>query len=129
MKKFCYGTILWLSSLALVVLLAGCSGKVDSWADRENAAKDGFLYAVGSIAVENYNSKGEKEIQEFSQPPQRVVAVWQNSIETLLALGVGDRWKLPLVFRMKNTFPRRIGKLTGRSRIRASAIWIWKQSL
>lgn len=91
MKKFCYGTILWLSSLALVVLLAGCSGKVDSWADRENAAKDGFLYAVGSIAVENYNSKGEKEIQEFSQPPQRVVAVWQNSIETLLALGVGDR--------------------------------------
>lgn len=27
----------------------------------------------------------------ISQPPQRVVAVWQNSIETLLALGVGDR--------------------------------------
>lgn len=33
----------------------------------------------------------EKERQVFYSPPKRVAAVWQNSIETLLALGVGDR--------------------------------------
>lgn len=41
--------------------------------------------------VETINSEGNRETQVFHKPPERVVAVWQNSIETLLALGVGDR--------------------------------------
>lgn len=43
------------------------------------------------LTVENLNSHGEKNRQVFYSPPKRVAAVWQNSIETLLALGVGDR--------------------------------------
>lgn len=43
------------------------------------------------LTVENLNSHGEKNRQVFHSPPGRVAAVWQNSIETLLALGVGDR--------------------------------------
>lgn len=43
------------------------------------------------VTIENFNTQGEPEQQTFTKPPQRVVAVWQNSIETLLALGVGDR--------------------------------------
>ena len=43
------------------------------------------------VTIENFNTQGEPERQTFTKPPQRVVAVWQNSIETLLALGVGDR--------------------------------------
>ena len=43
------------------------------------------------VTIENFNTQGEPEQQTFTKPPERVVAVWQNSIETLLALGVGDR--------------------------------------
>jgi iron complex transport system substrate-binding protein len=44
-----------------------------------------------SITVDNYTSQGNPLIVRFSQPPQRVIAVWQNSVETLLALGLKDR--------------------------------------
>lgn len=43
------------------------------------------------VTIENYNTQGEPEQMTYTKPPERVVAVWQNSIETLLALGVGDR--------------------------------------
>ena len=43
------------------------------------------------VTVENIDDKGAPASSVYEQPPQRVVAVWQNSIETLLALGVGDR--------------------------------------
>lgn len=41
--------------------------------------------------IENIDSKGEAARAVYEKPPQKVIAVWQNSIETLLALGVGDR--------------------------------------
>lgn len=40
--------------------------------------------------VETYNTKGNLMHAVFRRPPQRVVAVWQNSVETLLALGLKD---------------------------------------
>lgn len=43
------------------------------------------------VTIENINSKAEPELFTYTKPPQRVVAVWQNSIENLLELGVGDR--------------------------------------
>ena len=43
------------------------------------------------VTVTSMNSRGDMEEETFDKPPERVVAVWQNSIETLLALGVGDR--------------------------------------
>ncbi len=43
------------------------------------------------VTVTSMNSRGDMEEETFNKPPERVVAVWQNSIETLLALGVGDR--------------------------------------
>lgn len=43
------------------------------------------------VSVETIDSRGEPEEEIFPKPPERVVAVWQNSVETLIALGVGDR--------------------------------------
>lgn len=43
------------------------------------------------VTIENINVKGEPTTQVYDAPPQRIVAVWQNSIETPLALGAGDR--------------------------------------
>lgn len=41
--------------------------------------------------IENYNTQGQQKEILFTKEPSRVVCVWQNSIETLLALGKGDR--------------------------------------
>lgn len=47
-----------------------------------------LLFAAGNYVK-------DKSVQDSSQmlkyPPQRVIAVWQNSVETLLALGLQDR--------------------------------------
>lgn len=43
------------------------------------------------VTIENVNANGEPETEVYDAPPQRIVAVWQNSIETPLALGAGDR--------------------------------------
>ena len=43
------------------------------------------------ITISNFNYAREQVEQTFEKPPERVLAVYQNSIETLLALGLEDR--------------------------------------
>lgn len=43
------------------------------------------------VTISNYNSKKEKVTLTFHKAPERVFALHQNSIETLLALGLEDR--------------------------------------
>lgn len=43
------------------------------------------------VQVENFNSKAEKVVLNYHQKPQRIIAIWQNSIENVLALGEGDK--------------------------------------
>lgn len=43
------------------------------------------------VKIENQDDRNRDDVQIYNRPPQRVVAVWQNSIETLIALGAGDR--------------------------------------
>lgn len=43
------------------------------------------------FSIENYDSSMKPHIYKFTQHPQRIVALWQNSIETLIALGAGDK--------------------------------------
>ncbi|MGN0953888.1 ABC transporter substrate-binding protein [Dialister sp.] len=78
-----------LASLALISLFSACAPVVKegaSSAPSEIAVEGRFPVTISSL-----NSKGEMEEETFTKPPERVVAVWQNSVETLLALGVGDR--------------------------------------
>ena len=44
-----------------------------------------------SAVITTYNSRRELETETFAKTPERVIALWQGPIETLLALGVGDR--------------------------------------
>lgn len=44
-----------------------------------------------AFSIENYDSSMKTHIYKFTQHPQRIVALWQNSIETLIALGAGDK--------------------------------------
>lgn len=43
------------------------------------------------VTISTFNSDRQVVQESFQRPPERVIAVWQSSIETLLALGVGDR--------------------------------------
>ena len=76
----------------LVLLLTACSSIVKVHENEHRPAMAEQMDAAYTpVTIENINEKGEPVSQVYEQPPQRVVAVWQNSIETLLALSVGDR--------------------------------------
>ena len=76
----------------LALLFAACSPIVKVHENEHRPAMTEQADAVYTpVTIENINEKGEPVSARYEQPPQRVVAVWQNSIETLLALGVGDR--------------------------------------
>ena len=76
----------------LVLLLTACSPIVKVHENEHRPAMtEQAAASYTPVTIVNINEKGEPSAQVYEQPPQRVVAVWQNSIETLLALGVGDR--------------------------------------
>ena len=88
------------SALAACLLLSGCTRNIFTLPVQENPealvrfntpVQYDYNPAHYPVTIENFNTQGEPEQQNFTKPPERVVAVWQNSIETLLALGVGDR--------------------------------------
>ena len=86
MKFFCVLLV------ALSLLCAACSPIVKVHENEHRPAMAEYAdEGYTPVTIENINEKGEPSAQVYEQPPQRVVAVWQNSIETLLALGVGDR--------------------------------------
>ena len=95
MRKILVGSV-----LAACLLLSGCTRNIFTLPVHENPealvrfntpVQYDYNPAHYPVTIENFNTQGEPEQQTFTKPPQRVVAVWQNSIETLLALGVGDR--------------------------------------
>ncbi len=77
---------------AMVFLSAGCSPIVkEGEVEKPATVAMDYNLAHYPVTIHSIDSKGEDFAETFDRPPQRVVAVWQNSIETLLALGVGDR--------------------------------------
>lgn len=95
MRKILVGSV-----LAACLLLSGCTRNIFTLPVHENPealvrfnvpVQYNYNPAHYPVTIENFNTQGEPEQQTFTKPPERVVAVWQNSIETLLALGVGDR--------------------------------------
>lgn len=78
--------------IVLALLFAACSPIVKVHENEHRPAMTDQADAVYTpVTIENINEKGEPVSARYEKPPQRVVAVWQNSIETLLALSMGDR--------------------------------------
>lgn len=81
--------------LAGLCLSAGCSpvGQKDVAALQQfgKGSEVAWNPADYPVTVENISSSDKPEDQTYIRPPKRIVAVWQNSVETLIALGVGDR--------------------------------------
>lgn len=99
-------SLLVVGFLALALLIAGCQ-KNDSQvtetkdpAPVETPVADNTEKKEGSeventddyypVTIENYNHAKEVVSQEYTEAPKKVLAVYQNSIETMLALGLED---------------------------------------
>ena len=81
--------------LLLILLISGCSPVVkvnhDSVAVLNKQQTIEFNKTHYPLTIKTLTSKAEEEEQIFKKPPQRIVGVWQNSMEIPMALGVGDR--------------------------------------
>ena len=79
---------------AFAFLLSGCSPASLNQVELQRVDKqENTIYHAEHypISITNLNSYSQEEVTTYDKPPQRVIAIWQDSIETLLALGVGDR--------------------------------------
>lgn len=118
---------IWIAAALLsCCLLSGCSPMVKEGAPRmEAVVEDSAHYPV---TVETLNSHGEMREETFKKPPKRVVCIWQNSIENLLALGVGDRIVAAMGLPDGSYLSvRSIARRMRRSRIRVWKIWTWRR--
>lgn len=95
MRKILIYFIITISSI-----VTGCSNNVlPVWSDEnleeysnlQNKISVNYDKSHYPIVIENLKTGKGYEKQLFYKPPQRIVCVWQNSIETAIALGVGDR--------------------------------------
>lgn len=78
--------------ITLIIGLVGCSSQDSKSKDANNSklqsSSDSNHYP---ITITTYNYKKEPIELTFEKAPEKVVAVYQNSIETLLALGLEDK--------------------------------------
>lgn len=89
MNRLFYKIVLLLTVLLSGLSLSACSPVVHRG---ENAAK--IVNKAENhypVTITSMDSSGDMKVETFEKAPERVVAVWQNSIETILALGEGDR--------------------------------------
>lgn len=68
--------------IIILLIFTGCT--------QQSTAPKNVSTPTDTVSLYTYNSRGQLEQTSYKKNPQRVVAVWQNSIETLIALGVGE---------------------------------------
>ena len=70
--------------LATLAVLAGCSTEPAVLQDTKNKNEYSF-------SIQNYASNRQEHTYYYQAHPQRILALWQNSVETLIALGAADK--------------------------------------
>ena len=90
--------IIFINLMVLLIILSGCSpvikenaDTIQLWEQKKSQLNISYNENNYPIKIKNINSKNEEFELTYKKPPQKVVAFWQNSVETLIALGVGDR--------------------------------------
>ncbi len=81
--------------LASTIILNGCSffssNDTDVMGEFNARPKLTYNKKAYPVTIEEVNSEGKMQQFTYNEPPERIIAVWQDSIETLIALGVGER--------------------------------------
>ena len=76
-------------AMALTFLAAGCSPTTAETSPE--TAETQTRNSHYPVTVTNYNYAGDEVTYTYNKAPERVVAVYQGSIETMIALGLEDR--------------------------------------
>lgn len=71
--------------MLLALVFAGCAPAAPSPSSSGTVASGHY-----PVTITNWNYAGEEVSQTFTQPPEKVLAVYQGSIETMIALGLED---------------------------------------
>ena len=78
------------SALILCLLLCvGCGPQQVTVEDHQSTST--HIELQPPVTIKSYVRRGEPFESTYTAVPERVVAMWQNSIETIIALGEGDR--------------------------------------
>lgn len=77
--------------LTMAMLVSACSGAAPENSTKANEAVKTESNAHYPVTITTYNYKKEPVEITFEKAPEKVFAVYQDSIETLLALGLEDR--------------------------------------
>ena len=78
------------SALILCLLLCvGCGPQQVTVEDHQSTPV--HIKLQPPVTIESFVRRGEPFESTYTTVPERVVAMWQNSIETIIALGEGDR--------------------------------------
>lgn len=80
----------------ICVLLAGCMAMAPVTAGfaaeaTTEAASEGEKKTEYPLTISNFNYEKEAVEETFEKAPEKVITFWNNSVETMLALGLGDR--------------------------------------
>lgn len=77
----------------VLVFCTGC-GRVSEapyFYPTSDVVKAGVDSSYQPVTISSYDENGQMYESTYTESPKRIIAVWQNSIETLIALGEGDR--------------------------------------
>ena len=78
------------SALILCLLLCvGCGPQQVTVEDHQSTST--HIELQPPVTIKSYVRRGEPFESTYTAVPERVVAMWQNSIETIIALGEGNR--------------------------------------
>lgn len=83
-----------LLSLLLILSLVGCSNgssNKNTSKENSNSSQNESTDSHYPVTIETYNFEKEPIKLTFDKAPEKIFAVYQNSIETLLALGLEDK--------------------------------------
>lgn len=75
--------------MSVALLIGGCGTE-----NQEPPASSAATMEQGQhfpVTIENYDSQGHAVSTTYEKSPQKIIALWQNSLETLLELGAADR--------------------------------------
>ena len=75
--------------IVCLLLCVGCGPQQVTVEDHQSTPT--HIELQPPVTIKSYVRRGEPFESTYTAVPERVVAMWQNSIETIIALGEGDR--------------------------------------
>ncbi len=73
------------------LLFSGCGANKNENTEAQSTTAIATQTQGFPVTVTNYNGQGQEVSTTYTKPPEKIISLWQNSLETLLDLGAADR--------------------------------------